>query len=567
MRAVGIQEGAGDIDDRLASPVEYKAGLLRDNGDGSRLKILFRGVSEELVLVFRRYDNGHSLLGFGDRKLCAVETFIFLGNQVQIDTQAVCQLSDRDGHAARAEVVALLDEAGDLGPSEQSLEFALCRSISLLDFRSAVCQGLVVVSLGRSCSAAHAVTACASAQKDDDIARIAVLALYILAGSGAHDSADLHALGHIAGMIDLLDVTGGQTDLVAVAGVALGCSHDELLLGKLVLKCIGYRHGGIGGAGHAHSLVYISSSGERVADRAAEACGSAAEGLDLCGMVVGLVLEEYEPLFCDGAVSVVHFHGDDNGTGVVLIGLFLVCELAVSFQLLHAHERQVHQADELVVSAFIEFLSGVEIAQIGGLDNISVIAVLELDVAKLCREGRVAAVIRPIGVENTDLRDRGIPVLCPGKILLDEQEVIKRHGKSQGLVELCELILIHRCHAGEDLHVIRLGILGLQRLGFVHAGLSGINRVDAVFFDPVDLFLSERSGKDIGLRRSDDGILIFIQELHALHRAVSSLIELSGKGLHAENEAVFRYINGLSVENVYGRLRKNGPAGFLKDLV
>ena len=43
----------------------------------------------------------------------------------------------------------------------------------------------------------------------------------VLSGSRTHNRADLHTLRHIAGMIDLLYIAGGQTDLVAVGAVAV----------------------------------------------------------------------------------------------------------------------------------------------------------------------------------------------------------------------------------------------------------------------------------------------------------------------------------------------------------
>ena len=69
---------------------------------------------------------------------------------------------------------------------------------------------------GRPRGAAAAVTPCTTAQKNNDIARIGCLPDHIFARRGTHDRTDLHSLGHIIGMIDLLYETGCQTDLVAI---------------------------------------------------------------------------------------------------------------------------------------------------------------------------------------------------------------------------------------------------------------------------------------------------------------------------------------------------------------
>ena len=230
MGAVGVQEGAADVDDGLASPVHYKTRALSDHRHRHRGQVLFVRISQELILIFGSDYYCHSLLGLGNSELSAVKPFIFLGDKVKIYRKTVCQLADRDGNAACAEVVALLDEAGNFRPSEQSLQFSFCRSVALLHFCSAVGQGLVVVSFGRACCSAHTVASGASAEKDDDITRIAVLALDILSCCRAHDGADLHALCHITGVIDLLDMPGGKSDLVAVARIALCCAQDQLLL-------------------------------------------------------------------------------------------------------------------------------------------------------------------------------------------------------------------------------------------------------------------------------------------------------------------------------------------------
>ena len=94
MSAVRVKEGSGNIHYGLASPVEHKPGLLRDYSDRSSLEVLFRRVSKELFLIFRRDHYGHSLLGFRDGKFRSVQTFVFLGNEVEIDFKAVRQFSD-----------------------------------------------------------------------------------------------------------------------------------------------------------------------------------------------------------------------------------------------------------------------------------------------------------------------------------------------------------------------------------------------------------------------------------------------------------------------------------------
>ena len=66
-------------------------------------------------------------------------------------------------------------------------------------------------------------------------------------------------------------------------------------------------------AGHTHGLIDVAAAGQRVADGAADAGGRAAEGLDLGGVVVGLVLEQEQPVL----VLAVHVALDLDGAGVI----------------------------------------------------------------------------------------------------------------------------------------------------------------------------------------------------------------------------------------------------------
>ena len=221
--------------------------------------------------------------------------------------------------------------------------------------------------LGGSGSTAAAVTSGTSAEEDDDITGIGGLTDDIFAGSSAHNSTDLHALCHIRRMIDFFYKSGSQTNLVTVRGITAGCTSYQFLLGQLAVQCLGYGNGRICRTGDTHCLIYIATTGQRITDSTAQASGSATERLDLCRMVVGLVLEKYQPLLGLSVIAVIHLHGNHYGAGVDLIGFFHVVKFAVFFQLPHCHQCQIHQADELVLSTLEDFFSGIQIALVSGL--------------------------------------------------------------------------------------------------------------------------------------------------------------------------------------------------------
>ena len=168
-------------------------------------------------------------------------------------------------------------------------------------------------------------------------------------------------------MIDLFYKAGSQTDLVTIRGIATGCASYQLLLGELAVQSLGYRNGRIRSTGDTHCLIYIATAGQGITDGTAQTGGSTTERLDLCRMVVGLVFEKYQPLLGLSMVAVIHLHGNHYGAGIDLIGFFHVIQFAVFFQLSHGHQCQIHQADELVLSAFEDLFSGIQIALVSGL--------------------------------------------------------------------------------------------------------------------------------------------------------------------------------------------------------
>ena len=208
------------------------------------------GELDELLDVFGRQRHGHALLALGDGQLGAVQAVVLLGDAVEVDGQAVGQLAHGDGHAARAEVVAALDHFAGVLAAEQALDLALDGSVALLHLGAAGLDAVQVVGLGRARRAADAVAAGATAQQDHDVARSGGLAAYVVGRGCAHDSADFHALGGVARMVQLVDLARCEADLVAVRGITRGGGGDQLTLGKLALEGLGYRDRGVGRAGH-----------------------------------------------------------------------------------------------------------------------------------------------------------------------------------------------------------------------------------------------------------------------------------------------------------------------------
>ena len=291
LSTVGIDKGSGHIHDGASSPEQFQSGLFRYDSDFRGLEIFLISQRHEGIGILRFDHDGHSFLGFTDRQFGSVQTGIFLRHQIQIHFQSGCQFTDGYAYAAGAEVVADLDEMRRFRPPEESLQFPFGRCVSFLDFSTAGRDGFFRMCLGGSRSTADSVTSGPAAEQDDHIAGFRLFSLDVLDRSGRHDRTEFHMFRNIAWMIDLLDITGRKTDLVAVGAVAVCCFSCDLSLRKFARNRIPDMCGRIRSAGDSHGLIDIASSGQRVADRAAQTGRCAAEGFDLGRMIMSLVLE------------------------------------------------------------------------------------------------------------------------------------------------------------------------------------------------------------------------------------------------------------------------------------
>ena len=561
--AVRIQKRAGEIHDRLAAPVHHKARFLGDDGNLRRLQILLVGHLLEALKHIRRDDAGHALLRFGNRQLRAVQPLVFLRHGVQLDHKAGRKLADGDAHAARAEVVAALNHLREFRVAEQPLDAALGRCVALLHLRAAGRERLRVVRLGGARRAAAAVAAGAPAQQHHDIARFGLRAAHVVARGRGDHRAQLHALGDKARMIVFLHLARREADLVAVAGIALRRGRGDAPLGQLARAGAAVRHARVARTGDAHRLIDVAAAGERVADRAAEAGRRAAEALDLRRVVMGLVFEHDEPRL----VPAVHVRGDDDGAGVDLVGSVEVVELAHPAQRLCAERRHIHQRDILLARA-VNVLARFHIQLVGGLDRRGEPAVVKRDLVDGGEEGRVAAVIRPIGVDGAQLGHARVALFGVAEIIAAEAEILRAHCHAHARHHLAERLVAHLRKAFDNRHVGRHVGLHFQRLRLLHARAARLDRVDDMVRDGLHHFAGHAVALDgVDLRAGHLRLrLLRAEQLQALGGAVRALVILAGQILHREQLSV-QLRQGFIIERVGVRLGEDDAARAFKRLV
>ena len=140
-------------------------------------------------------------------------------------------------------------------------------------------------------------------------------------------------------MINFVDKTRRKTDLVTVGGITRCRAGYDLTLGELALDGLGNGLCGVSRTRHAHCGVNVASARKRVTDRAADAGRRTAKGLDLGGMVVGLILEEEKPIL----LLAVNGDLDLDGAGVDLFALVEVTELSRGLEIFCGESADVHQ--------------------------------------------------------------------------------------------------------------------------------------------------------------------------------------------------------------------------------
>ena len=184
------------------------------------------------------------------------------------------------------------------------------------------------------------------------------------------------------------------------------------------------RYGRVTRTGHAHRLINVGATGQRVADRTAEAGSRAAERLDLGRVVMGLVLEHEQPVLVVAVHECLHL----NGAGVDLLGLVDILQVAALFEHLSRNRTHVHQRYRTLGGLFlaVDLHAGGHVAVKCILHHL----ILELHIVDLGEEGGVAAVVRPVSIDHADLGDGRVALLGVAEVGLQELEVVKIHRKT-----------------------------------------------------------------------------------------------------------------------------------------
>ena len=177
-----------------------------------------------------------------------------------------------------------------------------------------------------------------TSEHDDDVTGFRTLATHLVFGNGTHHSTNLQTFRLVIGVIDFANVRRGQTNLVAVGGIAGSSGLGNHRLRELARQRGGNRSVDVTRARNTQCLIHIATTAQRVADGAAHAGGCPAERLNLRRVVVRLVLVHQQPVLL--LAIDIHLHAD--AAGVVLLGDLLVGEVAALVLVFAVNGGQIH---------------------------------------------------------------------------------------------------------------------------------------------------------------------------------------------------------------------------------
>ena len=352
-------------------------------------------------------------------------------------------------------------------------------------------------------------------------------------------------------MVNLRYLSGSQADLVAVGAIAGSSTQSNLLLRQLALQCFTDWTARISSTGYTHSLIYIGAAGQWVTDSTTQTGSSTTERLDFRRMVMSLVLEHNQPFLILAVDISIYYYT----AGIDFLGLVQILQLALLSQCLHANNSQIHQGN-IPVLASIELLAVSQVLIIGLLDRLRIIAILNIYQIHSSGKGSMAAVIRPVGINNPDFSNGRLTLFGITEVGLAELQILKAHGKAPAVHKLMEGSLVHGGKATKNLYILWHLELHVQGLRLLHGGLTALYCIDVVGFD-----LLQGSGIHITNQHYYTGsgnlrTLLLGNQLYALGSRISSLIILARQVFHSKHGRIWEAWQLLLVDNIHRWLRE-----------
>ena len=237
-------------------------------------------------------------------------------------------------------------------------------------------------------------------------------------------------------------------------------------------------------------------------------------------MVVGFVLELQKP-FLGLPVDV---DVDIDRAGVVLLRDLQIVQQAFPLEVTRADRRHIHQAEALVLPA--QFAADTQVQSQRIFDLRLGERLLDGDALEFGREGRMAAMVAPVGVEDAQFRFVGIAPLRT-KVFHHLAQVVGVHRQAHLPAIGVRFGIRHLPEPFEHLDGLHLGLLHVAEHREVL--LTRFDGVDVVMPDLRQLPVSHLVVENEQFRRADADPSLGVDQPHAVDSRSGALVELPGR--------------------------------------
>ena len=352
----------------------------------------------------------------------------------------------------------------------------------------------------------------------------------------------------IAVMINFIHKPRCNADLIAVGAVALRRRCSKFSLGKLAADGAFNRGKRVCAARHAHCMIDIAPPRKGISYRAADAGCRTAEGFDLRRVVVRFVFKQQQPRLLNAVGIDLYLHG----AGIDFVRLVKIAQFAAFFKCLCRNAGNIHEAYGLFVpDAFAKSKVIFEFAPNA--------FILEFNIRQMRVEGCMAAMIRPICVDNAEFGQRRLTIFC-FKIDFKALRIRLIHCKP---VKRDKLL----CGGVKQLYARRLSRLvaaHCKRVTAFKRGFARIHGVDNVCLYPVQFFGCETARKHVYGCRTHCRPFALRNKAYALRCGIRPLVKLPRQIFNRKNfctrriAADFRTEFSFRIGSVNLRFGKNG---------
>ena len=257
---------------------------------------------------------------------------------------------------------------------------------------------------------------------------------------------------------------------------------------------------------------------------------------------MGFVFEHHQPVLFFSVDLCLYF----NAAGVDFFGFIQIVKNSFFLEVFGSDASHVHEA-HIFFPVSINLFSHIHIFFKGFADNRSVRAILKFHLCQLGIESRMAAVVRPVSVDDLQFCQSRIPLFFIFEILLNHADIPFTHGKFHVFAKALQSLFIQLCKSVHDFYIFRNHCFHIQGLRlFIFRDLR-IHRVHTIVLDFLLLLRRYIPFQNNHPREPDRSFRFRVHQFDALSRRIRSLVVLSRQIFHRKKSCRTQVIRHLFV--------------------